>query len=42
MDFQERISPNILKLTEAQSKAQGILKIWDCGEIIMNRFKDIN
>ena len=42
MDFQERISPKVLKLTEAQSKAQGILKIWDCGEIIMNRFKDLN
>ena len=42
MDFQERISPKVLKLTEAQSKAQGILKIWDCGEIIMNRFIDFN
>ena len=42
MDFQERISPKVLKLTEAQSKAQGIHKIWDCGEIIMNRFIDFN
>ena len=40
LDFQERVSPNVLKLTEAQAKAQGILKIWDCGEIIMNKFKD--
>lgn len=35
LDFQERVSPKNLKLTESQEKAQGILKIWDCGEIVL-------
>lgn len=40
LDFQERIPSKSITLTESQLKSQGILKIWDCGEIILRKIKE--